>query len=82
MQKSSKKEYITKDMLIGEVVQKYPEAAFVMMQHGMHCVGCPMSSMESIEQGTVGHGMAPETLNKLIKDLNAFIAKEQEKKEA
>ena len=37
---AAKKQKITKDMRIYDVTSKYPEAAYVMMSHGIHCVGC------------------------------------------
>ena len=36
---------VTKDMLIGEVVSKYPETIEILMGAGMHCLGCPSSQM-------------------------------------
>lgn len=39
---------VTKDMLIGEVVSKYPETIEILMGAGMHCLGCPSSQMESL----------------------------------
>jgi len=32
---------ITKDMLIGEILEKYPEKAEMLLSAGMHCLGCP-----------------------------------------
>ncbi|RMF06145.1 DUF1858 domain-containing protein [Candidatus Woesearchaeota archaeon] len=69
---------ITKDMLISEVIEMLGEdAAIVMMEHGLHCVGCHISAFETIEQGTVGHGFSEKDLELLIRDLNK-IASEQE----
>ena len=48
---------ITKDMPIGEVVERYPEAAEVLTAYGLHCVGCHVSPFETVEQGALGHGM-------------------------
>ncbi len=61
---------ITKDMTIGEVMEKYPELADTMTQHGLHCVGCHVNPFESIEDGTLGHGMSQEELNNLLTALN------------
>ena len=69
-------EKITKDMTIGEVVSKFPEAAEVMLKHGMHCVGCHVAGMETIEQGAVSHGM---DLKKLLKDMNEAVEKDETK---
>jgi hybrid cluster-associated redox disulfide protein len=59
---------IKKDMLIGEVIRKKPEAIEILLRHGMGCVGCPSSQMESIEEAAMVHGL---DLNSLMKDLNA-----------
>ena len=72
MQVSVMKPKITKHMTMGEVIGKYPEAAEVMLKHGLHCVGCHFAAMETIEQGAVGHGV---DVDKLLKDMNKAIEK-------
>lgn len=59
---------ITKDMLIGELLKVKPEAAYILMEHGMGCVGCPASQMESIEEACQVHGL---DLTHLMEALNA-----------
>lgn len=66
-------------MLLAEVVDKYPKAAFVFVQYGLHCVGCHVSAYETIEQGAGGHGMPPEVIEEMIADANEFIAEDEEK---
>lgn len=58
---------ITKDMLIGELIRKKPEAVEVLMSFGMGCVGCPSSQMESLEEAAMVHGL---DLDNLMKALN------------
>ncbi len=58
---------VTKDMLIGELIRKKPEAAETLMTFGMGCVGCPASQMESLEEAAMVHGLE---LEKLMKALN------------
>ena len=58
---------VTKDMLIGEIVQmneKYPE---ILMEAGMHCLGCPAASAESLEEACRVHGI---DVDALIEKLN------------
>lgn len=64
---------ITKDMLIGEVVQKYPETVEVMFKHGMHCIGCGMTAYESVEQGCMGHGMDEKQVDAMVKEMNSKL---------
>lgn len=66
---------ITKDMLIGEVVQKYPETVEVMFKHGMHCIGCGMTAYESIEQGCMGHGMDEKQVGEMVEEMNQILKK-------
>ena len=62
---------ITKDMLIGEVLDQYPHLAEYFFEIGMHCLGCPHSRGESIEQACEVHGTDADTL---LAKLNAAIA--------
>lgn len=62
---------ISKDMTIGEAVDKYPESVEVFMQYGMGCLGCPATRFETIEQGANAHGVVVEDL---VNDLNKAIA--------
>ncbi|MBN2220872.1 MAG: DUF1858 domain-containing protein [Vallitaleaceae bacterium] len=58
---------ITKDMLIGEILDKKQGAASVLMANGMGCLGCPSSQMESLEQAAEIHGL---NIEDLIEQLN------------
>lgn len=53
---------ITKDMLIREVLTARPDAAEILMSHGLGCVGCPGSQMESLEEAAAVHGMKLDDL--------------------
>ena len=67
-------EKIRKDMLIGDVVGKYPETAEIMMKNGMHCVGCHVAAMETIEQGATAHGMTKKQIDKMVKEMNDTVS--------
>jgi len=62
---------ITKEMTIEDVVTKYPETMMVFMRHGLHCVGCHVSAFESIEEGSMTHGI---NVDALVLDLNKVVA--------
>ncbi|MBR9706327.1 DUF1858 domain-containing protein [Candidatus Pacearchaeota archaeon] len=64
---ASKKDNITKDMLIGELIKKYPTSVEIMLEHGLHCVGCHVATWETLDQGCSGHGI---DVNGLVNDLN------------
>ncbi len=61
---------ITKDMLIEEVVQRFPETVEVFQQYGVGCVGCSAAQYDNVEQGAVLHGVDVE---QLVKELNACL---------
>ena len=62
---------VTKDMTIGELLMMTRSVGAVLMQNGMHCVGCPSAAGETLEEASLVHGM---DIDKLIADINAFLA--------
>ena len=59
---------ITKDMTIGEILKKAPDIAPVLMEAGMHCLGCPASQGESLEEAAMVHGIDVDALMKAIEE--------------
>ena len=53
---------ITKDMVIGEVINAHPELVRTFFANGMMCIGCPASQGESIEQASMVHGIDTDQL--------------------
>ncbi|MDU7260377.1 MAG: hydroxylamine reductase [Clostridium butyricum] len=58
---------ITKDMIIADIVNADAENTKILMEFGMHCIGCPSSQMETLEDACAVHGLNVE---ELIKKLN------------
>lgn len=58
---------ITKDMIIADIVSADAENTKILMEFGMHCIGCPSSQMETLEDACAVHGLNVE---ELIKNLN------------
>ena len=54
---------ITKATTMGEMLQYDMGIAYVLMEAGMHCVGCPSSIGESLEEACMVHGLIQEYLN-------------------
>ena len=67
-------EKITKEMPIGEIVQKHPETMPVFGKHGLHCIGCAAAHFENLEQGCMAHGIDAD---EIVKDLNAALKKKK-----
>lgn len=62
---------VSKEMLIGDLLMKVPEAAPILMGAGMHCLGCPASQAESLEEACMVHGLEVE---QVVSSINEFLA--------
>ena len=62
---------ITKDMTIYEVLQIAPDIAPVFFEFGMHCLGCPSSQGESLEEACMVHGIDCDSL---VNGINEILA--------
>ena len=58
---------IDKDMKIGELLEQAPEKAEILMDAGMHCLGCPASQAETLEEACEVHGI---DVNELGEEFN------------
>lgn len=61
---------ITKDMTIGEILDADMELAPFFLNMGMHCLGCPASRGESLEDACMVHGVDSD---QLLEEINAFL---------
>ena len=61
---------ITKDMLIGDIIKINPEFVSVLMEIGMHCVGCPASAGETLEEACAVHGIDVEEVLEMLNTIN------------
>ena len=57
---------ITKEMTIGEILRVAPQIAPILMEAGMHCLGCPSAQAESLEEAAMVHGLDIDELMKKI----------------
>ena len=64
---------VTGDTMIGELLQIDENIAPILLNIGMHCLGCPSSQMETIEQAAMVHGIEPQCL---VDEINDFLAKD------
>ena len=67
-EKGEKNMEFSKDTRIGEILEKAPEKAEILLNSGMHCIGCPASQMETLEEACEVHGIDVEDL---VEKLNA-----------
>ena len=68
---------VTKDMTIAEIFSEYPqkveEIAAVLSEMGLHCVGCPSSSFETIENGFIAHGLSEKDIDDALEKINKLV---------
>ena len=62
---------ISKSTTIGDRLVTFPEAAPILINIGMHCLGCPSSQMESLEEAAMVHGIDADLL---VEKINAAMA--------
>ena len=68
--KEERNEFImnfNKDTRIGEILEQAPEKADILLEIGMHCLGCPASQMETLEEACEVHGI---DVNEVLEKLN------------
>ena len=58
---------IDKNIKIGDLLNEYPEKAEILLNVGMHCLGCPASQEETLEEACMVHGIDVE---ELVENLN------------
>ncbi len=67
---------VTSDMTIGDAVKRYPSVAEILMDHGIHCVGCGAANYETIHQGLSAHGLSPERVDEIVQEINEGLPEE------
>lgn len=67
-----KKTQITKTTQIGEILNINPNVKEILMGFGLHCFGCPMSQMETLEEAASVHGV---DVNLMVEKINEFLNK-------
>ena len=66
---------VTKDMLIGQILEQDATVAPIMMASGMHCIGCPSSQSESLEEAAMVYGL---DCDDLVGKINEYLALKNE----
>ena len=61
---------VTKDTMIGDLLQIDQNVAPLLLNIGMHCLGCPSSQMETIAEAAMVHGIDPDHL---VVEINTFL---------
>lgn len=62
---------ITKDIIIGDLIMVDRGIIPILMNAGMHCIGCPSSQGETLEEACMVHGM---DVNALLNNINSYLS--------
>ena len=66
---------VTKDMIIADILAVDPGNAAILMAAGMHCIGCPASQGEPLEEACMVHGM---DVDEVLEQINEYLAKKEQ----
>ena len=61
---------VTKDMTNGQLLMEHPNVAPILMEIGMHCLGCPSAQAESLADAAMVHGLHADLL---VEKITAFL---------
>ena len=61
---------VSKEMTIGEILAINPMVAPILMEIGMHCLGCPSAQGETLEEAAMVHGLDADVL---VAQINDFL---------
>lgn len=64
---------IGKDFNLAELVYKYPETEEILLDYGLHCIGCIASSFDTVEAGAKAHGMPDEEIQEMMERVNEVV---------
>ncbi len=68
---------ITKEMMIGQIIEEHPEVVETLLSFGVHCMGCDANPMESLEEGFTTHGFSAGEIDEVVTILNKVVEEEQ-----
>ena len=70
---------ITKDMIIGDILKINMGVVPILLNEGMHCIGCPASQGESLEEACMVHGIDADALTVKLNEFLANVENEENK---
>ena len=64
---------VTKDTNLAELISEHPKTAEVLLDYGLHCVGCVANSFDTLQVGARIHGYSDEEIEELVDRVNEVI---------
>jgi len=72
---------ITKEMTFGEILKLCPDSAEILFSYGLHCIGCHIAVVETLEQGCKAHGLSDEDIDAIVNKINALLGNKDDAQE-
>ncbi len=67
--------YLSRDILVSEIMDKSPRAVELLALYGLHCTNCFFNSTDTIENGAKMHGMEDQAIDSMLYEINTELAK-------
>lgn len=64
---------INKNDNLLEILQNFPQTVEVLLDYGLHCVGCPASGFDTVEAGAKAHGMGDTEIDEMVERMNEVV---------
>ena len=64
---------VTRETNLGDLVKSYPQAGAILLEYGLHCVGCFANTYDTVEMGARVHGMTDEEVDEMIGRVNEAV---------
>ncbi len=75
LNKFAMNEKVTSDMIMGDIIRLHPEVVDTLISQGMHCLGCPSSRGETVEEACLVHGIDTDAF---LIQVNKFLEASEE----
>lgn len=62
----------TKEMSIQKILDRCPGSEEIMLSYGLHCIGCFVSTYETLEEGALAHGLSKQDMNHMLREINSI----------
>lgn len=60
-------------MNLADVLDKYPQTAEVLIEYGLHCIGCAASAYDTIEAGAKMHALTDQEIDDMVAQMNSML---------
>ena len=68
---------VTKHMILGEVARLFPKSAEIMLEYGLHCVGCFANAFDTLEDAMKIHGLTEQNIGEMVARINKIAVKSE-----